>query len=292
MEYLQDRTKPRFGISGLDDLFYNQGLKHTYQMPKWLSQMGLDAFEYSFGRGVNIGMESCHKIGVECKAMDIAISGHAPYYVNYTNPDNEKIQAAHKYIIDSCIATKAMNGHRVVVHVGVQSKTLTRQQSVELIAQHIQELAKKMDENGLQDFILCLETMGKYSQIGDYMEIASLCSVDDRFMPCFDFGHINCTMQGALKQTQDFEKILNYCIDKLGSAKIKNTHVHFSKIQYGKAGELRHINFDDTVFGPEFEPFAQALVNLNLTPTIICESMSTRCADALYMQNAYNNLLQ
>ena len=80
-------------------------------------------------------------------------------------------------------------------------------------------------------------------------------------------------------------------IEKLGYERMKHFHVHFSKIQYTAKGELRHLNFDDTVYGPEFEPLAEALINLKLEPVIICESAGNQDADALYMKNTYFSML-
>ena len=37
-----------FGPSGNSNKFYDEGYKSSLQMPKWLSEMGLDAYEYQF----------------------------------------------------------------------------------------------------------------------------------------------------------------------------------------------------------------------------------------------------
>ena len=67
-------------------------------------------------------------------------------------------------------------------------------------------------------------------------------------------------------------------------------HVHFSKIEYGKGGEVKHLTFEDEIFGPEFEPLAELLYKKNLTPFIICESAGTQTEDAQFMMNFYNSL--
>ena len=45
----------RFGPSGNSKEFYDEGYKSTFQAMKWISEKGLTAYEYSFGRGVRIG---------------------------------------------------------------------------------------------------------------------------------------------------------------------------------------------------------------------------------------------
>ena len=105
-----------------------------------------------------------------------------------------------------------------------------------------------------------------------------------------DVGHINCVLQGGLKEEKDFEKVLNYMIKNLGQEKIKKMHVHFSKIEYGPKGEIKHLTFEDNQFGPEFEPLAKVIKKLNLEPDIICESKGTQPEDAGEMKNIYENL--
>lgn len=38
----------KFGPSGNSDSFYKEGHKSSLEMPEWLHNMGLDAYEYSF----------------------------------------------------------------------------------------------------------------------------------------------------------------------------------------------------------------------------------------------------
>ena len=70
----------------------------------------------------------------------------------------------------------------------------------------------------------------------------------------------------------------------------RHFHVHFSKIQYSAKGEVRHLTFADTVYGPEFEPLAEALKELKLEPYIVSESAGTQAEDALEMKKIYQAL--
>ena len=63
--------------------------------------------------------------------------------------------------------------------------------------------------------------------------------------------------------------------------------MHFSKIMYSVKGEIKHLTFEDDVYGPEFEPLAAALKELKLEPYIVSESSGTQAEDAKYMKNAY-----
>lgn len=280
----------KFGPSGNDKLFYEQGYKETSQMAKWLKEMGLNAYEYSFGRGIRLSVEKASLYGNAFADCGISVSVHAPYFINFANPDDETVEKSYDYVIESCKMVKLMGGNRVVVHTGTNGK-LSREDALNLCKERLKILEQKLICEGLSDCLICLETMGKYSQIGDYKEIIDLCLISKMYIPTFDFGHLNCLMQGELKECADFEKILQLAIDKLGYDKIKNVHIHFSKIQYGVKGEIRHLTLDDEKYGPEFEPLAVAINKLKLEPTIICESSEIMAQDALKLRKIYSNLI-
>ncbi len=131
--------------------------------------------------------------------------------------------------------------------------------------------------------------MGKNNQIGTVEEVVDFCLIDDMFYPCFDFGHINSYMHGGLKTKDDYRRILDYTVDKLGFEKASRMHVHFSKIQYGDKGEIRHLTFADDKYGPEYAPLAELFDEYGMSPYIVCESDGTMSDDALAMKNMHKN---
>ena len=184
---------------------------------------------------------------------------------------------------------KLMQGHRIIFHPAAQGKA-TRGEAVSKTSDRIRILRDKIYENGYDDMLFCPETMGKIAQIGTIEEITEFCKVDKCFIPTVDFGHVNAREQGSLKTVDDYKSRLEYMIENLGEEKMKHFHVHFSKIQYSAKGEIRHLTFEDTEYGPEFEPLAEALILLNLEPTVICESAGTQAEDAMAMKEIYLKL--
>ena len=79
-------------------------------------------------------------------------------------------------------------------------------------------------------------------------------------------------------------------IAELGYDRVRNFHVHFSKIMYSAKGEVKHLTLDDTVYGPEFAPLACALKKLDLHPFIVSESAGTQVEDAVEMKKIYQSL--
>ena len=281
----------RIGPSGNSEAFYASGHKHTYEAAQWLHTLGLNAFEYSFGRGVSIGDASAEKIRKEFSAYDIEISAHAPYYTNFANESDEMIEKSIGYILASVAAVQKMGGRRVVFHPASCGKQ-TRDAAVARARENIEKLMQAVHEafdGANDDYIICPETMGKMQQIGRVEEILDFCKADARLYPCYDFGHINSYTQGGIRGIDDYRRIVDATADALGDERARNMHVHFSKIQYGKSGEIRHLTFADTQFGPEYAPLAKLIEEYKLTPFIVCESDGTQADDALIMKNFHKN---
>jgi len=279
----------KFGPSGNSESFYAMGYKSTEQVPTYLIDKGLDCFEYSFGRGVNMGDEKAVSIGESFKKGNLEISVHAPYYVNFANEDSEKISASINYVIESAQKVKLMGGKRVVFHPASQGK-LSRERANEIMVENFKKLTAMIYSNNLEDLIFCPETMGKIGQMGTPEEIANLCKLDKVYIPTIDFGHVNSRFQGSLKNTTDYLDLLNLFLSELGQEKMQNFHAHFSKIQYSKGGEVRHLTFEDQQYGPEFTPLAICLKQLKLEPYIICESAGTQAEDSEEMKKIYNSI--
>jgi deoxyribonuclease-4 len=275
-----------FGPAGNSDSFYEQGYKSSIEMPKWLRDMGLDAYEYSFSRGVNITQDTAERIGSQCKEHGIALSVHAPYYINLASPDDEKIKKTKGYIISSMTAAKWMNADKVVFHPG-SCGDQPREQAFARAKSVLKEIILEKKNLGFDNIYLCPETMGKKNQLGTLDEILDLCLEDDMLIPTVDFGHIHALGTGALNSIDDFEDIIIKIKNKLGEDSLKNLHCHFSRIEYTQAGEKKHWNYSHTQYGPDFEPLAELLHKYQVGGTIICESRGTMAEDALALKTLY-----
>ena len=276
----------KFGPSGNSESFYAMGYKHTEQPAKYVKDFGLDCFEYSFGRGVNMSEGKAVSIGDAFREEGIEISVHAPYFINFANPSDESAIKSYGYVLDSAKFLKLFGGKRLVFHPAAQGKA-TRGDAVALTAERLKVLRDYIYMNGYEDLYFCPEVMGKLAQIGTLEEVVQLCKIDPVFVPCVDFGHLNAREQGSLKTYGDYKTRLEYMIDELGYERVKNFHVHFSKIMYGGKGEIKHLTFEDTVYGPEFGPLAEALFELKLEPYIVSESDGTQAEDAKAMKQMY-----
>ncbi len=276
----------KFGPAGTGDSFKEQGYKTSLQVPGYLKNMGLTWFEYQCGRGVNISEEKAMQLGEKAAQHQIGISLHAPYYISLASKEEEKRHNSVNYILQSAKAVAQMGGDRIVVHPGGLGG-LSRADATALACDTLKKAQACLDENGLSHVHICPETMGKINQLGTLEEVLTMCGVDERLLPCIDFGHLNARTHGCVNSAEAFSQILDQMQNALGYDRMSVFHSHFSKIEYTDGGEKRHLTFEDEVYGPEFEPLAELIARKGLSPVIVCESSGTQAEDALYMLTCY-----
>ena len=280
---------PKFGPAGISESFAKLGYKNSLQVPEYIVKMGLDCYEYQCGRGVNIGEEKAKELGEKAKAAGVSLSLHAPYYISMSSVEEAKRLNSINYILASAKAVNAMGGDRIVVHTGSCGK-ISREQALELALDTMKKALDALDSEGLSHIHICPETMGKVNQLGTLNEVLELCRLDERLIPCIDFGHLNARDLGILKTVSDFENIFISIKNALGTDRLKCFHSHFSKIEYTTGGEKRHLTFEDTVFGPDYEPVMELTYKYGCDPTFICESAGTQAEDAKQMKDYYSSL--
>ncbi len=275
----------KFGPAGNAQSFADAGFKATVDAPRWLHEMGLNAYEYQCGRGVNIGEETARKIAAQAALHDIAMSLHAPYYINLSNRDEERVQKNIGYVLASCQAATWLGADRIVVHTGGVGKQ-SRTKAFENTKENVRDILNAVEQAGYTTTI-CLETMGKQSVIGSAEEIFELVALDDRLLPCIDFGHLNARTCGKCSTEEEFAQVLDLMENTIGPERARVFHSHFSHIEYGPKGEVRHLTFADKQYGPDFAPLAKLIAQRGWTPRFICESAGTQAEDAKQMMDMY-----
>lgn len=280
----------RFGPAGTSESFATMGYRSTLQMPDYLTKMNLNAFEYQCGRGVNITEEKARELGQMAAKAGIRLSLHAPYYISLASAEQDKRDNSVNYILSSARAADWMGADRIVVHSGSKGK-MERREAMELALTTFKQALDALDREGLGHIHLCPETMGKINQLGDLDEVMEFCRLDERVIPCIDFGHLNARTRGGLQTKADFEEIFSRMENAIGIDRVRQYHAHFSKIEYSSGGEVRHLTFADEVYGPSYEHLLEITARKGCSPTIICESAGTQAEDAAEMKRYFEALL-
>lgn len=240
-----------FGTAGNPDRFQAEGFKASKDMPLWLKEKGLDAYEYQCGKGVSVGEATARAIGEKAAQAGIVLSLHAPYFVNPANPDPDSQEKTAGYVLAACRVARWMGAGRVVIHTGALQKR-TREDALATARESFKMLRRRCDDEGYEDILLCPETMGKINQLGDLEEVLALSVVTHGLLPCVDFGHLYARSLGALEGQEATARMLDRMAEVLGEEKVRCFHSHFSMIEFTpRGGEARHLTFDQTDFGPD-----------------------------------------
>ena len=279
-------NEAKFGPAGNSASFAAEGHKKSEDAPAWIAAKGLTAFEYQCGRGVHCGEETARKIGAAAKANGIQMSIHAPYFINLSSEEAERMEKNVGYVLETARLAVPLGATRMVVHCGGQGK-LTRERAMRNTHENVKNILRALDEAHLTDCAVCLETMGKKSVLGSAEEVCELVAADDRLLPCIDFGHLNCRTGGGMSTREDAARLFDLMENTIGLARTRAMHAHFSHIEYNDKGEVRHLTFADTVYGPDFLPVAQEAAARGYTPTFICESAGTQAEDAAAMMQIF-----
>lgn len=279
--------RPHFGPGGNSDAFRAAGFSSTLDAPFWVSSLGLDAYEYEAGNGLSASETMLRAIGERARLSGVKLSYHTPYFISLSGIDPEKRLKSIEYIRQSIDAASLLGATTIVVHCGSCAK-ISRDEAMRLSHDTLVRALEALDPRGIA---IGIETMGKLNQLGTLDEVLELCRIDSRLVPVVDFGHLNARECGGVFRTcDDFRRVFDRIANAISDQVAKDLHCHFSKIEWTEKGEKKHLTFEDTRFGPEFEPLIEAIHREKLTPTIICESAGTQSDDALVMKKYYDKL--
>lgn len=266
--------------------------KSSVDAPRWMEELGLDCYEYQCGKGVRVKEDTAVALGRQAQEHGVALSLHAPYFINLANPDPESQEKTIGYITSSCLVADQMGATRVVIHSGALMKR-TREEAMSIALPFLKKIVAVCEDQGFGHITLCPETMGKINQLGDLDEVLRLCQVHESLIPCVDFGHLYARSLGADEGAEAVERMLSRMESELGADRASRFHSHFSHIEFTpNGGEKCHRTFDDDGgYGPAWEPLAKAVAERGWSPTFICESAGTQAEDAVTMKRIYQSYL-
>lgn len=279
----------KFGPAGNSDAF-SAVHKSSLAAPQWIAEQGLDCYEYQCGKGVHVGEDTARRVGENARKHGISLSLHAPYFINLANPDPDSLQKTIGYITSACLVASQMGASRVVIHSGALMKR-SRREALDIAKETLRQVLETCDSQGYGNLTLCPETMGKINQLGDLDEVLELCTLDERLIPCIDFGHLYARSLGELEGEQACREMLDKVARALGEERASRFHSHFSRIEFTpNGGEKRHRTFaDHGGFGPDWTPLAREVARRGWSPTFICESAGTQAEDAVEMKRIYQD---
>lgn len=240
-----------------------------------VKEMGLNAMEVEFVRGVHMKPDLAREIGEKNRKAGLFLSVHAPYFINLASPEKEKVKASMKRILDSCERGHYMGAKFIVFHPAYFGK-LDKEKCFEAVKQRVEEMNETIRSNKW-NVSLAPETTGKHSAFGSLDETIRLAK-EAKTSICLDLAHLYARNMGVI----DYSEVL----DRVGALRLKQLHCHFSGIQFSLKGERNHIVMGES---PPFEPFAKELLKRDMDVSIISESPVTY-QDSLRMKRIFEKL--
>jgi deoxyribonuclease-4 len=247
----------------------------------YLEEIGLSAMELGWVRSVRVSEKTAQKIKQAGEESDVALSVHAPYYINL-NADAEEWPKSRKRLMDAARAGFISGATDIVFHPGSYFER-PPQEVLEKALPRLEACACELQNEGI-DVVLRPETMGKGAMLGsleDTLEMSKLSGVE----PCLDFAHLHARPgDGSMNSHQEWIEALELYAEVLGEDSLKRLHCHLSGIEYTEKGEQNHLIIAESDFN--LEGLFQALLEIGAQGRILCESPTLE-EDALFIKKAW-----
>ncbi|MEM2948818.1 MAG: TIM barrel protein [Candidatus Bilamarchaeaceae archaeon] len=248
-------------------------------------ELGLDAMEIEFVQGVRLKETDAEKVRTVAEELDISLSSHAPYFINFCSKEKEKIATSRRNLIQAAEITQAAGGRLTVFHPGFYQNQ-TKEEAFQRAAKNLREVATYLKERKIKT-MLGAETVGKPSQFGGLDEVLKLAHQVDGLLPVLDLAHMHARGDFNIKDEDAYRNIFSVVEKELGSY-FKNFHFHFSEIEFTAKGERNHLPLGIRGI-PPFKPLLKVLVENGYSGTIISESPKLDI-DAQLMKTEYERL--
>lgn len=248
-------------------------------------ELGLEAMEVEFVHGVRMKEEKASLVGIVAEREKIALSCHAPYYINLNSLEEEKVIASKARILQTARIAKILGAESIVFHPAFYGGEASEAVLTKVVRE-LSEIRGVLEQED-NEVILRPETTGKPSQFGSLKETIRLAQEVIGVLPCLDFSHLHARENGKHNTYDEFCEILEEVAKGLGERWVNNAHFHISGIEYGVKGEKRHLVFQEADL--KYEELLKAILSFGIKGTVICESPNLE-EDALILQNTYAGL--
>ncbi len=248
-------------------------------------ELGLDAMELEFVRGVKMGDDLAYKVRGVSEAAKVVLTAHAPYYINLNSPERAKVEASINRVLETARVAHKAGGWSIVFHPAYYGKD-----SAEVVYDRVKEALKRIVKALMDEGVAVWvrpETSGGLAEFGGLEEVVRLSQEVENVLPCVDFAHIHARSGGKYNSYEEFAEILNFLERELGEEVLKSMHMHFSGIEYGDKGEIKHLNLQESDF--KYVELARALKDYSIEGVIISESPNIE-GDALLLKETYQRV--
>jgi deoxyribonuclease-4 len=252
-----------------------------------IAALELSALELGWVQAVRVSPETCAAIRQTSAELGVAVSVHAPYFINL-NATDEEWPKSRQRLMDAAYYGNQAGATDIVFHPG----SYFERPPAEVLAVAIPRLQGCIDELRAADnpVILRPETMGKVAMLGSLSDTLAMSQAIPGVIPCLDFAHLHArTGDGTLNTAPEWLALLDDYAAALGTEALQHLHIHLSGIEYTQKGERNHLPVAESDL--DLKAIFQALIQRNCRGRILCESPVME-DDALYMKKVWLELAE
>jgi len=246
------------------------------------SSIGLDALELGWVQSVRVTETTCAAINSASVEHEVALSVHAPYFINL-NANDEEWPKSRKRLMDAAHYGYLAGATDIVFHPGSYF-TNDPLEVLKIAIPRLQGCVDELKKNG-DKVTLRPETMGKSAMLGSFEDAVAMSAAMDMVLPCLDFAHLHARPgDGSMNTYEEWSRLLEFYGRELGAKALKHLHIHLSGIEYGPKGEKNHLPLAEADLN--MKALFKALNEFGCGGRIMCESPIME-VDALTMKKAW-----
>ena len=233
-----------------------------------LAELGLGAFELGWVQSVRVTEKTCEQIRAAAHQNHVALSVHAPYFINL-NADDKEWPKSRKRLMDAAHYGHLAGASDIVFHPGSyfrRSPEEVLEKTIPRLRQCVEELRSKGNPAVLRP-----ETMGKRAMLGSLEDILIMSQEIEGVEPCIDFSHLHARAgNGTWNSREEWKHVLRRIQKALGARALRRLHCHLSGIEYGDKGERKHLMLAESDL--DLVGLLTALEEAGCGGRILCES--------------------
>ncbi|CAG0994956.1 hypothetical protein ANAEL_02529 [Anaerolineales bacterium] len=244
--------------------------------------IGLDAMELGWVQSVRVTEATCALIKSAGGEHGVALSVHAPYFINL-NATDEEWPKSRKRLMDAAHYGFLAGATDIIFHPGSYFANDPRE-VLKIAIPRLQGCVDELKKNG--DLVtLRPETMGKSAMLGSFEDAVAMSKAMNMVLPCLDFAHLHARPgDGTMNTYDEWSRLLEVYARELGEKALKQLHIHLSGIEYGPKGEKNHLKLSEADL--DMKALFKALNQFGCGGRILCESPVME-EDALAMKKTW-----
>ena len=233
-----------------------------------LRTLNLSAFELGWVRSVRVSEKTCATIKTAAVENDVALSIHAPYYINL-NATDEEWPKSRQRLMDAAHYGNLAGATDIIFHPGSYFGN-PPETVLPMAIERLQGCVAELRDSG-NPVTLRPETMGKAAMLGSLADTLAMSRVIAGVEPCLDLAHLHARSgDGRMNTYAEWAQVLEQYAAQLGAEALQRLHIHLSGIEYGPKGEREHLPIQESDLN--LDAILQACYDFECGGRIVCES--------------------